>query len=45
MKRNYNSPEIEIVEALDVVTTSSEVESERIPLGAGGTSLNEIYDV
>ena len=45
MKRNYNSPEIEIVEALNVVTTSSEVETERIPLGAGGAAQSDLYDL
>ena len=29
--KKYNSPEIEIVETLDIVTTSSEVETETIP--------------
>ena len=29
--KKYNSPEIEIVEALDIVTTSREVETEKIP--------------
>ena len=45
MKRNYNAPEIEIVETLDIVTTSSEVESEKIPLGMSGSAINEIYDI
>ena len=30
--KKYNSPEIEIVNACDVVTTSLSVETERIPL-------------
>ena len=45
MKRNYNAPEIEIVETLDVVTTSSEVESEKIPLGVGGASVSDLFDI
>ena len=30
--KKYNSPKIEIVETLDIVTTSTEVETEKIPL-------------
>ena len=30
--KKYNAPEIEIVESINVVATSSEVESEKIPL-------------
>ena len=30
--KKYNAPEIEIVDAIDVVSTSSEVETEKIPL-------------
>ena len=29
--KKYDSPEIEIVEAHDIVTTSTEVETEKIP--------------
>lgn len=32
MKRNYSSLEFEIIEEINVVATSSEVESEKIPL-------------
>ena len=32
--KKYNSPEIEIVETLDIVTTSGEVETEKIPFSA-----------
>ena len=30
--KKYNSPKVEIVETLDIVTTSVEVETEKIPL-------------
>ena len=48
MKKNYTTPEVEIVESLDVVTTSNTVESERIPLyniGTLGVVLEEIFDI
>ena len=35
MKKTYNSPEIEVVESIDVVSTSREVETDKIPLGKG----------
>lgn len=34
--KKYNSPEIEIVESINVVATSSEVESEKIPFTVSG---------
>ena len=48
MKKNYNAPEVEIVESLDVVTTSGTVETDRIPLASGGvqgTAYEEIFDI
>ena len=30
--KKYNTPEVEILDASDVVSTSTEVETERIPL-------------
>ena len=48
MKKNYNAPEVEIVESLDVVTTSGTVETDRIPLaggGAQGAAYEEIFDI
>ena len=45
MKRNYSSPEVEIVESLDVVTTSREVETEKIPLGVNGAALEGMFDL
>ena len=32
--KKYHSPEIEIVEMLDIVTTSREVETDKIPFSA-----------
>ena len=32
MKKNYKSPELEISETVEIVTTSSEVETEHFPL-------------
>ena len=40
MKKNYSTPEIEIVETLDIVVTSNEVESERIPLTTNDDNYN-----
>ena len=48
MKKNYHAPEVEIVESLDVVTTSGTVETDRIPLvggGVQGTAYEEIFDI
>ena len=48
MKKIYTTPEVEIVERLDVVTTSATVESERIPLyniGTQGVALEEIFNI
>ena len=47
MKKNYNAPEVEIVETLDVVTTSNTVETDRIPLASGtqSISLDEIFNI
>ena len=43
MKKNYITPELETVETLDVVTTSSKVETERIPISGGTNPANVEY--
>ena len=40
--KKYNAPEIEIIDSPDVVSTSAEVETEKIPLSA---SDNDLYNV
>lgn len=40
--KKYNAPEIEIIDSPDVVATSAEIETEKIPLGS---TENEIYNV
>ncbi len=40
--KKYNTPEIEIIDSPDVVVTSGEVETERIPLTASNDTLYEV---
>ncbi len=40
--KKYNAPEIEIIDSPDVVVTSPEVETERIPLTATSDTLYEV---
>ena len=38
MKKNYVTPELEISETVEIVTTSGEVQTDRIPLSGTATS-------
>ena len=40
--KKYNTPEIEILDSPDVVSTSAEVETERIPLEASDSGLYNV---
>lgn len=40
--KTYNSPEIELVKLVDVVSTSVEVETERIPLESSESGLYNV---
>ena len=53
MKKNYLSPTVEIEETSDLITTSSEVETDRMPFGAtqeptgisGFTSSTDFFNI
>lgn len=40
--KKYNTPEVEIIEASDVVTTSSTVETEKIPFYNAEESIYQL---
>ena len=44
MKKNYVTLEFEVVDNVDVVTTSAEVETEKIPFGSSNAS-NANYEL
>lgn len=43
MKEKYTSPNVEINEYINVISTSAEVETERIPFGNSITASNDLF--
>ena len=45
MKEKYTSPTVEINESINVISTSTEVETERIPLDNSITVSNDLFEI
>ena len=45
MKKKYTSPNVEINDSINVISTSAEVETEHIPFGNSITTRGDLFEI